>query len=52
MCQHYVLYPGKKGLTSSKNHEEIKQPLICASPIDQQIKGSVKSSDQPLAEEV
>ncbi|TKY46454.1 Cystinosin-like protein [Spatholobus suberectus] len=45
MCQHYVLYPDKKGLTS-KNSEEIKQPLICASPIDQQIKGSVKSSRQ------
>ncbi|RZB46601.1 cystinosin homolog isoform X2 [Glycine soja] len=50
MCQHYVLYPeNKKGLTS-KNSEEIKQPLISASPIDQQIKGSLKSSHQSPAE--
>ncbi|XP_057444066.1 cystinosin homolog [Lotus japonicus] len=41
MCQHYVLYPDKKGHASSKNSEEIKQPLINSSPADQQIKGSV-----------
>ncbi|KAK7380829.1 hypothetical protein VNO78_33348 [Psophocarpus tetragonolobus] len=45
MCQHYVLYPdNKKGLISSKNSKDIKQPLISARPIDQQIEGSVKSS--------
>ena len=53
ICQHYVLYPDKKGhSTSYENCDEIKQPLTCASPIDQQIKGSVKSSAQPPAEEV
>ncbi|XP_027923327.1 cystinosin homolog isoform X2 [Vigna unguiculata] len=49
ICQHYVLYPDNKKGLPSKNSEEIKQSLICASPspIDQQqIKGSVTSSYQ------
>ncbi|XP_057445610.1 cystinosin homolog [Lotus japonicus] len=41
MCQHYVLYSDKKGHTTSKNSEEIKQPLINSSPADQQMKGPV-----------
>ncbi|XP_027359198.1 cystinosin homolog isoform X2 [Abrus precatorius] len=49
MCQHYMLYGDKKGHTL-KNCEEIKEPLNCASPIDQHIKGVVKSSHQPPAE--
>ncbi|KAK7316137.1 hypothetical protein VNO77_34898 [Canavalia gladiata] len=49
MCQHYILYHDMKGFTS-KTSEEIKQTLIGASPIDQQIKGSVKSSHHPPAE--
>ncbi|KAK7364857.1 hypothetical protein VNO80_13601 [Phaseolus coccineus] len=47
ICQHYVLYPDNKKGLPSKNSEEIREPLICASPIDQeQIKGSVISSHQ------
>ncbi|XP_058778928.1 cystinosin homolog [Vicia villosa] len=41
MCQHYVLYPHKKVLTTSENSEEIKKPLISSSPIDEQINDSV-----------
>ncbi|XP_061358800.1 cystinosin homolog isoform X2 [Gastrolobium bilobum] len=48
MLQHYVLYPEKK--KTSKNSEEIKQPLTCANPVDQQIKDSFKSANQPPAE--
>nr|XP_007151574.1 hypothetical protein PHAVU_004G058300g [Phaseolus vulgaris]XP_007151575.1 hypothetical protein PHAVU_004G058300g [Phaseolus vulgaris]ESW23568.1 hypothetical protein PHAVU_004G058300g [Phaseolus vulgaris]ESW23569.1 hypothetical protein PHAVU_004G058300g [Phaseolus vulgaris] len=47
ICQHYVLYPDNKKGLPSKSSEEIRQPLICASPIDQeQINGSVISSHQ------
>ncbi|XP_020238082.1 cystinosin homolog [Cajanus cajan] len=49
MCQHYVLYRDKKGL-AFKSPEEVDQPLIYSSPIDQQIKDSVKSSHQSPAE--
>ncbi|KAL2335234.1 hypothetical protein Fmac_016447 [Flemingia macrophylla] len=45
MCQHYVLYPVKKELTL-KSPEEISQPLIYSSSIDEQITDSVKSSHQ------
>ncbi|KAK7316135.1 hypothetical protein VNO77_34896 [Canavalia gladiata] len=48
MCQHYILYD-KKGNTS-KNLEEVNQSLICESPIDEEIKGSVKCSHHPPAE--
>ncbi|XP_068502147.1 cystinosin homolog isoform X2 [Phaseolus vulgaris] len=47
ICQHYVLYPDNKKGLPSKSSEEIRQPLICASPIDQeQINDSVISSHQ------
>ncbi|CAJ1947543.1 unnamed protein product [Sphenostylis stenocarpa] len=42
MFQHYVLYPENKKELVSKNSEETIQPLICASPTDQQIKPSLK----------
>ncbi|XP_058751326.1 cystinosin homolog [Vicia villosa] len=40
MCQHYVLYPHKKALITSKNSEEIKKPLISSNPLDEQIHDS------------
>ncbi|CAJ1947545.1 unnamed protein product [Sphenostylis stenocarpa] len=46
MCQHYVLYSEKKKGLPLKNCEETRQPLICASPTDQQIKGSFIPSQQ------
>ncbi|CAL0299154.1 unnamed protein product [Lupinus luteus] len=50
MFQHYVLYPDNKGVITSKIYEEIKQPLNSATQIDEQINGSVKSSDLSSAE--